>query len=472
MNINELPSDHLATTDQEGHRVYLYPQDVAGKFRSLRSGVSTGLILLFLALPWLKVAGKPAILLDIAGRRFSILGLMFWAHDAPMLFFIFGGIVFSWAFVTAVWGRVWCGWACPQTVFVDSVFRKIERWIEGDWRDRKKLDQGNWTLHKILLKGLKWLIFGAISLVISHSFLAYFVGPQQIGQMLRSSPSEYPASFLVMGFVTSFSLFDFGWFREQFCVVVCPYARFQSVLMDDESMVVYYDTSRGEPRKSSVTDLKNQGDCISCYRCVGVCPTGIDIRRGTQLECIACTACMDACDAVMTRFNKPRGLIRYDALAGKTKKAFSVFRPRPMFYLVIITILVAGLVVTLRGRQDISADFIRGIEAPYQEIVGPGGSAWVVNHFRVDLRNQSFASMQPRIALPETLRSQGAEMIMAPSPPRLDAGANYRMDIFVRFPKILLKMGKLAVPIQVAFDRKDGSGAEIIREVKLVGPFN
>jgi cytochrome c oxidase accessory protein FixG len=446
MNVRQLPQDRLSTTDETGKRVYLYPADVKGRYRTARSWVSVVLIVVFLVLPWVRIGGNPAVLLDLPNRRFSILGVMFWAHDAPMLFFVAAGAIMCLAFVTAVWGRAWCGWACPQTVFVDSVFRRIERAIEGEALKRKRRDQGPWSSEKVMLKSAKWAVFTLVSLMIGHSFLAYFVGTERLAVMMASSPAKSPESFLVMAVVSGGVLFDFGWFREQFCTVLCPYGRFQSVLMDERSLVVAYDDKRP--------------DCIDCFKCVAACPTGIDIRRGPQqLECIACTACIDACDDVMRRVRKPEGLIRY--------LKPTLLRPRTLIYLGLILALMAGLVATVRGRTGITADFVRAIGAPYEEATGPAGVPLVINHFKLDLRNQAFETMQPSIELPAELKERGAELVMAAQPSRLPAGETLRLDLFVRFPRALLHDGKGVIPIRVS-----GAEESITQEVKLVGPLN
>lgn len=329
----ELPEERLATTDEKGKRVYLYPDDIKqGHYRNLRVKLRAFLVIFFLFLPWIKIQGHQAVLLDIPHRRFAILGLTFWAHDAPIFLFVLGILAFGIFLVTALLGRIWCGWACPQTVFIDGVFRRIERWIEGDSVERRKLDDGPWNENKVFKKILKWFLFLLVSLVITHSFLAYFVGTDELLVMIRRPPLENITSFLVMAASTAVILFDFGWFREQFCVIVCPYGRFQSVLMDDDSWAVMYDEKRGEPRRGRVPEGKSEGDCVNCYRCVQVCPTGIDIRRGLQLECIACTACIDACDEVMDRLGKEQGLIRYDTLTQMSGKKVQWLRARTVIY--------------------------------------------------------------------------------------------------------------------------------------------
>lgn len=488
--MKELPLDRIATADRKGNRIYLYPVSVKGYYRKLRSQLGLILIVIFLAMPWLRIGGHQAILLDVPRRRFAILGLTFWAHDAPLLVFVFGGLLILLGLVTAIWGRVWCGWACPQTVFVDRVFRKIEEWIEGDSLTRKKLDLSPWSFQKVLKKSEKWFAFTLCALVISHSFLAYFVGTDTLALMIGRAPLENPASFLVMAGVTAALLFDFGWFREQFCTMLCPYGRFQSVLMDDESQVVAYDLKRGEPRRGLAQSSENAGDCVNCYRCVQVCPTGIDIRRGVQLECIACTACMDACDDVMARMDKPLGLIRYGtqattegteadvksgvrAVAGAGRRNAWPMRPRPLLSLGLLLACVAGLTLTVLKRVPVELTLIRAVDAPYQVVSGLNGEAEVINHFKMDLRNQTFFQQSLSFAVTSELEAKGVRLVVSNHLPSLPAGESERADLFVRFPKSLLSSGHSRIFIQIrsdplVFPEKTHT---LHQEVILVGPF-
>ena len=342
-----LPDERPASMDESGRRVFIFPAPVSGFWRRARNIVEILLIIFFLVLPWIKIGGHQALLLNIGDRQFSIFGLTFWAHDAPLIFFIVAFLAIGLAFITAVWGRIWCGWGCPQTVFIDGVFRRLEYWIIGSHVQQRNLAKAPWGIKKFFKLSVLWSLFLVASLIIAHSFLAYFVGADNLVEMTQHNPYENWTIFLIMGFITAVILFDFGWFREQFCIIMCPYGRFQSVLMDDDSLTVSYDPIRGEPRKGAAAEGQKEGDCIDCYKCVAVCPTGIDIREGLQLECIGCTACIDACDEVMEKIEKPKGLIRY-ATGSSLKGIQSKFlKPRVAIYTVLLVAVVTALIFSI-----------------------------------------------------------------------------------------------------------------------------
>jgi cytochrome c oxidase accessory protein FixG len=385
LNKRELPQERLSTTDERGKRVYIFPEQVDGIFRKWRTITHIILIVILLVLPWVKVNGYQALLFDIPNRRFSIFGLTFWAHDGPLIFFILAILTIGLAFITAVYGRVWCGWGCPQTVFVDGVFRRIEYLIMGSHIRQMNLAKGPWNKEKTLKYTTTWFLFTVVSLIITHSFLAYFVGSERLVEMTQHRPGENWTIFLFMFFITSFLLFDFGWFREQFCIIMCPYGRIQSVLMDDDSVTVAYDYNRGEPRRGSVIHQpKIEGDCIDCYKCVSVCPTGIDIRNGMQMECVGCTACIDACDEVMQHIDKPKGLIRYvsgNSLKGLTAK---FFKPRTAIYSMLLILIFSLLIINVYKREEIMVTILRGKDLPYQ-VVQVGEDKKIINHFKLHL---------------------------------------------------------------------------------------
>lgn len=474
MTNTSLPQNRLATSDERGNRIYLYPADVAGVFRNRRHALNVILVLFLITLPWIRIRGEQALLLDIIHGKFAIFGLRFWAHDAPMLLFVLGSAITILALVTAIWGRIWCGWACPQTVFVDGIFRRIERWVEGNHRQRKALDEEAFTFNKLKLKSIKWILFTLLSLVISHSFLAYFFGVEALEKMIRSSPIENPIAFLIMLSATLFILFDFGWFREQFCTLVCPYGRFQSVLMDENSLVVAYDQARGEPRGGLAAN--KSGACVDCFRCVQVCPTGIDIRRGVQLECIACTACIDACNDVMKKIKKAPDLIRYGNQAvseGRPEVLVPIYkRVRVWAYFGLLTICLSGLSYAVSTRSPIEVDLLRAVDSPYQEIAGPNGTPMVVNHFKIDLRNQTFSDQSITIALPDDLEKAGTTIVLANHNPFLASGNSERTDLFIKFPKSLLQAGHANIALNIqASDIKSQEKNKMMEQVHLVGPY-
>lgn len=323
--------DEVTTINEDGSRYFVHPADVKGFWTTWRRVAGVLLFLVFLALPVVKIGGNPAVFLDIAHRKFHLFGLTLMFQDLWLLFFLITGVGFGLFLLTAILGRVWCGWACPQTVFLDHFVRRIERFFEGDAPTRRRLDASPWTAEKLLRRGLKHVFFLLFAAVVAHMALSYFVSLPSLWQMMTDSPSAHWHLFFLVTAITGALYIDFAWFREQFCIVLCPYGRLQSALIDDSSIVVGYDEKRGEPRgKPGATT----GDCIDCRRCVQVCPTGIDIRQGLQMECIACEACIDACDEIMEKLDRPRGLIRHDSLNALAGTPSKFLRPRLYLYLV------------------------------------------------------------------------------------------------------------------------------------------
>ena len=328
--------DAVSTIQDDGSRPFIYPADTHGRFTQARRWSAFALIAFYLSLPWIKLNGYPAVFLDVAERRFHLFGLTGAAQDLWLIFFVITGLGFSLFFVTALLGRVWCGWACPHTVFLDHVYRRIERLIEGNAVRRRALAAAPLSVLKILKVGLKHALYVLLSAVITHLLLAYFVFVPEVWAMMRAAPTEHGSAFGFIAVATGALYFNFAWFREQLCIVVCPYGRIQSALIDDNSLVVGYDAKRGEPRGKVGTPAA--GDCVACSRCVQVCPTGIDIKQGLQMECVGCTACIDACDDVMTRLKRPSGLIRYDSQNGFAGKPTRWFRPRVALYGLLLAV--------------------------------------------------------------------------------------------------------------------------------------
>jgi cytochrome c oxidase accessory protein FixG len=380
--------DSLATVDAAGNRVWVYPKKPKGRLHSLRIVVTVVLLGLLFAGPFIKINGQPLLLLNIFQRKFIILGQVFWPQDfvlfglAMITFFVFI-ILFTTAF-----GRIWCGWACPQTLFMEMVFRKIEYLIEGDANQKRKLDISPWTTEKVVKKLSKHLIFIAISLLISHLLMAYLIGVDQVKQLVSAGPGAELTGFFGLLLFTGVFYGVFAYFREQACTVVCPYGRLQSVLLNKESIVVAYDWLRGEPRnklrKQSLTD--DQGDCIDCKLCVHACPTGIDIRNGTQMECVNCTACIDACNQVMEKVQRPQGLIRFDSYNGIAGGKPLKFTARLAGYSVILLSLVGLLTYLLASRSDVETTVLRVPGQLFQQTVDGN----ISNLYNIQVINKTF----------------------------------------------------------------------------------
>ncbi|MBA4138322.1 MAG: cytochrome c oxidase accessory protein CcoG [Opitutus sp.] len=331
--------DFVTTINDDGSRYFLHPADVRGWFSRWRRFTGLFLVAVYLLLPWIPAGGYPAVFLDLAERRFHFFGYTLAAQDTWLLFFGLTGMGFGLFFLTALLGRVWCGYACPQTVFLDHIYRRIERMIDGDAPARRQLDAAPLDAVKTAKRVLKHALYIVTSLVITHLFLAYFVSIPEVWHMMSAAPAEHWAAFLFVFIAAGALYFNFAWFREQLCIVICPYGRMQSALSDDHTMTIGYDSQRGEPRGKVGT--VNAGACIDCNRCVQVCPTGIDIRHGMQLECIGCAACIDACDEIMTKVKRPTGLIRYDSLVGLNGGKTRWMRPRTILYGVLLLIGIA-----------------------------------------------------------------------------------------------------------------------------------
>lgn len=359
--------DSVTTIRPDGSRPFMYPTETRGRYTTARRLTAYLLIALYLSLPWITINGYPAVFLDVAERRFHLFGLTLAAQDMWLMFFVISGLGFSLFFITSLFGRVWCGWACPQTVFLEHVYRRIESWIEGNAVNRRALDAAPWTPAKIAKRVLKHAVFLVVSAFFTHLFLAYFVSLPEVWSMVRAAPSEHWSTFVFMMAYTGLTYFIFCWFREQVCIVICPYGRIQSVLTDDNTVTVGYDAARGEPRgPKRAADLEPPaGDCVDCLRCVHVCPTGVDIRQGMQMECVGCTACIDACDDVMDRLQRPRGLIRYasqNALVGKPTRWV---RARTLLYFVLLLVGAGVAAWALTTVRPANLGVTRMTGAPY-----------------------------------------------------------------------------------------------------------
>ena len=381
--------DALASVQDDGKRNWVYPKKVKGLFYKYRSYLSWVLLAILFAGPFIQVGGRPYMLFNIFERKFIIFGAAFWPQDTHLLIFL---LLIFFVFIilfTVVFGRVWCGWACPQTLFMEMVFRKIEYLIEGDANQQRALNEQPWNTEKVIKKGIKLSVFVVISLMIGHLVMAYLIGVDQVIEIVSQPPSANMAGFVGLIAFSGIFMFVFSWFREQACIVVCPYGRLQGVLLDDNSINVMYDYVRGEPRgpiKKNPTENLGKGDCVDCNLCVQVCPTGIDIRNGTQMECVNCTACIDACDDVMLKVDRPKGLIRY-ASENSIKEGFQkLVTGRVKGYSIVLVLLVVAFVSLIVTREDLQGTITRFPGMTFQA----REDGTVSNLYQITLINKTF----------------------------------------------------------------------------------
>jgi cytochrome c oxidase accessory protein FixG len=455
MTVTRLSGRVLPTLNQDGTRRIIRPRHVKGRFDRGRFAVGWTLIAIFCVLPFVEVGSKPCILLDVVHREFTLFGRTFLATDGVLLMLLMLSILVGVILLTAIVGRAWCGWACPQTAYMELLFRPLERLIEGDHRKQAELDRKGPNFRRFL----KFGVFAAVSAVVGNVFLSYFVGVHALSTWVRHSPLEHRAEFLVMGVTTALVFFDFAYFREQMCTIVCPYARLQSVLLDKKSLVVAYDPVRGEPRGKKGS---TKGDCVDCGVCVAVCPTGIDIRKGLQLECITCAQCIDGCDAVMDKLKRPRGLIRYtseEALATRKSSLKELARPRVLVYSALVVALVSALALTASGRKVAEVSILRGIGAPFVE---QGDE--IRNLVRIKVRNRTDAPAAFSLSL---LGADNATLVAPQNPVTVPAGEQTTESVFVLSPRAAFVAGKRAVRIRVA----TADGFEYVAPYQLLGPY-
>lgn len=425
--------DRIPTVTEKGGRNWIYALQPSGKWYRWRTILSIFYLVLFFAGPFIRINGNPALLLNVVDGEFSILGFLFWPQD----FFIFGlGMVTLVIFVylfTMIYGRLFCGWVCPQTIFMEMVFRKIEWAIEGNPARQRALNNGPWTTEKIVKKTAKHIIFFAISLLIAHTFLAYIIGIDELKKIISEPVAQHVGGFVALLAFTGAFYAVYAYVREIVCTVVCPYGRLQSVLLDSRSVIVAYDYNRGEPRgKGKRTETSALGDCIDCHQCVEVCPTGIDIRNGTQMECINCTACIDACNNIMDKVNKPRGLIRYASENNISFKEKFRFTTRMKAYSAVLFLLIAGMSFMLATREDVDATVMRTKGQLFQEV----GTDSLSNLYTMTLLNKTNETKQIDINM---LNHAGrvsyvgkTELVVAPA-------SQLEVTMFIIIPKTEIK---------------------------------
>ena len=459
----------LATLNQDGTRHWIRPKLSTGQWYTARRGLAYVLMAVFVLVPWVRIGGEPLLLLDLIHREFTIVGATFRPTETPLLMLLILGIFFSVFLISALFGRVWCGWACPQTVYMEFLFRPLERWFEGSYQQQKAIDKAGGSLQR-LLKNVVYLL---LACVLANTFVAYFVGTEQLAAWMTRSPVEHPTAFLVMAGVTGAMFFDFSWFREQTCLVVCPYGRFQSALLDRHSLIVGYDPQRGEPRGKlkkarqgaqalpvAARAEASPGDCIDCKACVTTCPTGIDIRDGLQMECINCTQCIDACDAIMTRIGRPTGLIRYSSQSELEGEPTRIARPRVAIYAVLVVGLFTALGALLSTRVPVKVTVLRG-RTPFAVLA----DGRVQNMLQLKIDNYQPDAHAYRV---EVLEPSGAEVVQAESPLEVDPHTLESTSVFVLVPSEVFKGGSCPARLRIT----DDADFEEVVEYRLLGPRN
>ena len=439
--------------NEKGARKWVYAKKPSGKWYTRRTILSWILLLFFVGAPFIRINGHPLILLDIANRKFIIFGAIFWAQDTFILALLMLSFVLFVVLFTVTFGRLWCGWACPQTIFLEMVFRKIEFLIEGDYKKRYKLDNGPWTSEKIIKKSSKHAIFILIAVAMTNTFLMWFIGSEKWLQLVRQPISGNLSGFIVMMIISGIFYWIYSFFREQICTMVCPYGRMQGVLLDSKSIMVSYDYVRGEPRGA-----KSTGDCIDCHQCVSVCPTGIDIRNGTQLECINCTACIDQCNKIMKITEKPPGLIRFDSEEGIKNGHKTTWNARNKAYSAVLLILFSFYIYTLLSRPAVETTVLRTPGLLFQE----NADNTISNLYNIKIVNKT----HDKIPLEIRILSHKGEIQMAGSTMDIKDQAMFESTFILFISKNELKSDKTEVEFGIF------SNNELIETYKttFVGP--
>lgn len=458
--------DSIGTIDNEGKRVWIYPKKPKGWFYDKRKIVSYLLIVMLLVAPFIKINGNQLFLFNVLERKFSFFGVTFWPQD---FYIVVIGLIICVVFValfTVVFGRIFCGWICPQTIFMEMVFRRIEYWIEGDRGAQIRLNKQEWNAEKIRKKTIKGILFFLISFVIANVFLAYIIGSDQVLLMIKHGPFQHVSTFISLIIFTGVFYFVFAWFREQVCLIACPYGRLQGVLLDEKSIVVAYDYKRGEAENGRAKFKKNEdrtekglGDCIDCSQCVHVCPTGIDIRNGTQLECVNCTACIDACDHIMESVNLPKGLIRYASENEISKKEKFKFTARMKGYSAVLLILVGILTGLMFLRSDVEAKVLRLPGQLFEhkdENISNVYTYKIANKTARDFSNVTFKIIHPK----------GKITLVGKQVLNIEKEAMIQGTLFIEIPQVLLDGDKTEVQLELY------SNGELIDQTKtnFLGP--
>lgn len=459
--------DSIATVDKSGKRIWLYPKKPNGRLYEWRKKVSYVFLLLFFLMPFIKINGNPFLQLNIIQRKFSILGTLYFPQDFYIfLFFMLTGLLFIILF-TVIFGRLFCGWVCPQTVFMEMVFRRFEYWIEGDWSQQKKLDAAAWNFEKIAKKSTKHALFLCISFLIANTLLSYIIGYEEVIHIASDPFSKHLGGLMALIVFTLAFYSVFAFMREQVCTTICPYGRLQGVLLDKDSIVISYDNVRGEPRskiqKVNEPELGNllslAGDCIDCKLCIKVCPTGIDIRNGTQLECVNCTACIDVCDEVMVKVDRPKGLIRFDSSNGISNGKRKIFTPRAKAYIAVLLVLCLINTILFLSRKSIEINIFHTPGTIYQKMDG----GYIGNVFNYQLVNKTNKDEEITFSISEY---DASIMMVGKEEVTLKQAEKASGTFIIKIPESKLKDRKTKLLIKAKSSNKD-----YIIKTNFLGPI-
>jgi cytochrome c oxidase accessory protein FixG len=435
------------------------PAEVKGRYQTIRDWLQPVLVVIFLVTPWLKIGGQPVLLFDFINRHFVIFGTSFFSHDAPLLFFLVIILILSIFLTTAVFGRLWCGWSCPQTVFIHAVFNQVEKWIMGTFAKRSIQYREGGAGSNIRLFFL-YFTFLMICWVLAHSFVAYFAGADVVTQSILEGPTRHLRAFAVLMIMTGLLFFNFVFFREKLCRSVCPYGRFQNTLIDTNTVVVFYNALRGEPRAKKSSHLAEKGDCVDCNRCVSVCPVKIDIRQGFQQECIACAKCIDACDAVMLKTDRQPSLIRYET--GDQRK-ITYKRFRLVLYAGLMIIFTGAFIWSIGVRSDIDFGITRSSSQPF-EVREEQGRKVIQNQLKLHLKNQTARKVEVSVELSEKNRIDGFRISSALAGFSLSSEQDIKTPAFIEINEADMKTADMHIEVVLKY-----GDAKILRAIDFVG---
>ncbi len=459
--------DSLATVGKDGKRIWVYPKKPNGRFYSYRKLLSYALMAMLFFTPLIKINGDPLFLFNILERKFILFGSVFYPQDFHLFLFAMLTFVVFIILFTVVFGRLFCGWVCPQTIFMEMLFRRIEYAIEGDATSQIKLNKSEWNTDKIIKKALKHFIFFSISVFIANVFLSYIIGFDEVEKIILEPINQHLYGFIAMVIFSYVFYGVFAFMREQVCTTICPYGRLQGVLLDKNSIVISYDTVRGEPRgklkkeNQSMIELPVLGDCIDCHLCVRVCPTGIDIRNGTQLECVNCTACIDACDEVMVKVHKPTGLIRYDSANGIENGIRNLWTNKVKAYTAVLSLLIVFNFFLLGSRSEVESIILRTPGMLYQD----NKDGYITNLYNYKLINKTTKVQNVKVLLDN---GQSTIQFIGNTPPfHIEKGARVEGSFFIKVNKENVK--KRISDLNITIMSNDES---IVKKTKFIGPFN